>query len=288
MRRIAIMGLGLMGGSLGLALKRRGGQTSIAGYARRAEVRSAALEGGVVDEVFSDPAAAVVEAELVVFCVPVLTIPGLVEACRTQLRPGAIVTDVASTKSELVQMVETVLERSDAAFVGSHPMAGSDETGLQAADKELYDGATVIVTVRDAAQAKCGAVAGVAEFWRSVGGNVVLLSPEEHDRVIARTSHLPHIVAAALVNTVLREELDETARLCGSGFMDTTRIAAGSELMWHDIIKTNSATITRELELFEDGISRVRSMIEDGDFDSVRNFLAQSRNQRRNAEGGGG
>jgi prephenate dehydrogenase len=125
----------------------------------------------------------------------------------------------------------------------------------------------------------------VRAFWEALGSHVITMSPAEHDRIIARTSHLPHIVAAALVRSVLREELGQAARMCGTGFMDTTRIAAGSELMWHDIIKTNSNTISRELASFEKEIGTLREMIDRGDFSGIRAFLSDSRSRRRRVGG---
>lgn len=284
MKRIAVIGMGLMGGSLGLALKARGLASSVVGYARRAEARQEALDRGMVDEMCDSPVAAVSGADLVLFCVPVLTIPDLLRECVGGFKGGCVVTDVGSTKAELVTTCRGLLAGEPVTFVGSHPVAGSDETGMAAARVDLYDGATVVVT-RDDDETASAAVQSVCKFWEQLGCHILVMSPDQHDRIIARTSHLPHIVAAALVRSVLREGMDEAACLCGTGFLDMTRIAAGSELMWHDIVKTNSATISAELARFEDEIGDVRCMIDQGDFDGIRAFLAQSRTQRRAVKG---
>jgi prephenate dehydrogenase len=284
MRRVAILGLGLMGGSLGLALKRAGAALEVYGYARRAATRRAALARGAVDRVFDRPDAAVAGADLAVLCVPVLTIGELLRVCRTHFAPECVVTDVGSTKAEVVADARRALQGTAATFIGSHPMAGSDESGIEAARESLYERAVVIVTPADVRERRSAAARKVAGFWRHVGGRVVVLAPREHDRLIARTSHLPHVVAAALVATLYRDGAAARA-LCGAGFLDTTRIAGGSDLMWHDIIKTNRRAISRELTAFGRELDGLRRMIDRGNFEAVRGFLARSRARRQAMEG---
>jgi prephenate dehydrogenase len=161
-------------------------------------------------------------------------------------------------------------------------MAGSERTGIAAARADLYDDSLVIVTpCADTADA---ATARVCAFWRKLNCRVVRMAPVEHDRLIARTSHLPHLVAAMLVKSVLGGDESEVMELCGPGFRDTTRIAAGSEDMWHDIVKTNRRFVLRELDRFGGALERVRAMVQKGDFGVLRKFLAESRETRRRYE----
>lgn len=277
-RRLAVLGLGLMGGSLALAARRRGLAAHVSGYARRAATRAQALAAGAVDAAFDDPADAVRGADLVVLCTPVLTMEGLLRACRDALAPGALVTDVGSTKRVLVDTLDMLLRERDAAFVGSHPMCGSEQSGFDVADEGLYEGAMVIVT--PAAGTAEDAVGRVSRFWEGVGGRVRVMSPDAHDRTIARTSHLPHLVAAALAVTVGRDGAG-AGPYCGSGFRDTSRVAEGSEDMWHDIVKSNDRAILDELGAYERVLVQVRELVAAGDFEGVRRFLASARAHRR-------
>ncbi len=276
MKNVAIIGLGLMGSSLGLALKRRG-LARVLGYARREETRRLALEQSVCDEVFDDPAAAVRQADIAVLCVPVLAMGQLVDSCADDLPDGCILTDVGSTKKEVCEEMARLLDGRNAVFVGSHPMAGSEETGLEAGREDLYEGAVIILTPEEGSPE---AAETLKEFWSGVGGVVSVMTPADHDKVIARTSHLPHLIASILVASVLGES-EEAGEFCGTGFRDTSRIAGGSEDIWHDIVKSNSDAVLDELRAFEGILAKVRGLIEAGDFEAVREFLAGARRLRR-------
>jgi prephenate dehydrogenase len=283
MKRLAIIGLGLMGGALGLAVRRRGMPWRVAASARRPETRALAIECGAADEVFATPQEAVRDADLVIFCLPVLSIPDELRRCREAFKPGATVTDVASTKSELCAAAEEALAGAGVHYVGSHPVCGSEQTGLEAARADLYENAVVAVTPR--ATTDPASVEEVRRFWADAGAQVAVMAPEDHDRMIARTSHLPHLVAVMLVESICAVEGERGAMLCGGGFRDTTRIAAGSADIWHDIVKTNRAAVGEVLDDFEQVVQRVRRMIRDGDFELLRLFLEEAR-RKRNAFGG--
>lgn len=311
MKKLAIIGLGLMGGSLGLAVKRRGLAESVCGYARREENRRSALKRGVVDSVFDSAEATVRDADFVVFCVPVLAIAGLASVCKAHFSNNCVVTDVGSTKANLVSELTPLFKDIPVTFVGSHPIAGSEQSGLDAARADLYEGSVVVVTaeagghvarcqasgvpppprLRRASRCQQGkdreenAVARVAEFWEGLGAEVVVMDPAEHDRIIARTSHLPHLIAAMLVSSVHRDGGDQIRKFCGTGFRDTTRIAGGSEEIWHDIVKSNISCVSRELDEFREVFDRVKAMIDKGDFDGVRHFLEESRRFRQGFSG---
>jgi prephenate dehydrogenase len=281
MKRIAILGLGLMGGSLGLALKsRKGAGNTIRGYARRAETRKLALKLHAIDEAFDDPAKAVEGADVVILCVPILTIPDLVMKCKDSLKRGCLVTDVGSTKAQLAGQIDPLLKGTGAIFVGSHPLAGSEQQGLDAARVNLYEQAVVVVTPTDG---KTGsAVKSLKKFWENLGATVKVMTPDEHDRVVARTSHLPHIAAALVSATVGRDgDLRQIGMYCGPGFHDTTRIAEGSPEVWHDIVQTNREYLAGELAEFKSALERVLSMVEKGKFDHLLKFLESGRSKRK-------
>lgn len=280
MDRIAIIGLGLMGGSLGLALKQRN-LASVTGYARRKENREEAIAAGAVDAASDQVDIVVQGSDIVVFCLPVLLIPEMARACRGSVADGAVITDVGSTKGSLVSEMEGVFDDVGAEFVGSHPIAGSDESGFGAARADLYEGAEVVVT---STTSNPDAVRRIQEMWAGLGSNVLVMSPDEHDRAIARTSHLPHLVAAMLVNRVHDGADEIVKRLCGPGFRDTTRIAGGSADMWHDIVKSNSRWVGEELAEFQRILADVERMIAKGDFESLRAFLKASRELRQEYE----
>jgi len=275
---VAIIGMGLMGGSLGLALRARGVTAAVRCYARREAARAQALTGGFADSVHESASAAVAGADLVVLCTPVLTMPALARELRDGLKPGCIVTDVGSTKQWLTGEMQTVLAGSGAVYVGSHPMAGSEKVGMDAARADLYEKACVLVT--PSAMGGYGDSADVLkQFWESVGALVSIMTPDEHDRLIARTSHLPHLMAALLVAAVDRDG-SRVFPFCGPGFRDTTRIAAGSEDVWHDIVKSNAAAIRRELDVLREGLDDLCGRIDRGDFEAVRSLLAECRRKR--------
>jgi prephenate dehydrogenase len=272
---VALIGLGLMGGSLGLACKQRQVAGSVSGYARREETRKRALELGAVDEVYDAPEAAVADADLVVFCTPILSIQKIAEQCAPNFRPGVVVTDVGSTKAQLTSGMSTLTPK----FVGSHPIAGSHQTGLEKASGDLFEGRVVVITPMPDSNPE--SVSLVSGLWTRIGSRVVTMTPDRHDELVARTSHLPHLVAAMLVEHVATSDLDGSQDLCGSGFSDTTRIAEGSPDVWHDIVASNASCILSELDRFQKTIDSVRDMVKAGDYTNIRKFLEKSRIQRR-------
>lgn len=277
MKRVAIIGLGLMGGSLGLALKRLG-LAEVTAYARRGETRQQALSLGAADQVFEIPQAALKGADIVIFCTPVCQIPDLAVTCREAFEPNCVVTDVGSTKADLVREMTTLFKGSTVAFVGSHPIAGSEKTGMLAARTDLYTGAvTAITPIEDTPMS---AIDAVTRLWSGVGAKVVRLAPEAHDKLVARSSHLPHLVAALLATTAGRNMPDDLSVFCGAGFRDTTRVAAGSPEMWHDIVKTNKAAILAELHAYEAQLAHLINAIEGRDFSAVKTFLDDARSIR--------
>jgi len=280
MDKVAILGLGLMGGSLGLALKARGGARRVAGYARRPETRAEALRRQAVDTVHADPAEAVREAELVVLCVPVLSMPDLARTCAPGLPRGGLVTDVGSTKALLTREIGVSLRGTGAHFVGSHPIAGSEQQGLEAGRADLYEEAMVVVTATGDEPA--GAVTAVRDFWTRLGARVCVMPPEEHDHIMARTSHLPHVAAALLTATVGRGgAAEQCGPFCGPGFRDSTRVAEGSPAVWSDILQSNRRFVLAELAALKDQLDEVLDIFAQGDEAALRRFLEDSRASRQ-------
>jgi prephenate dehydrogenase len=273
-----------MGGSLAMALKRCDPAAHVVGCARRDVVRRRALEAGAVDEATADPCEAVRDADVTVFCVPVMTILQMAETCAPCFKPGSVVTDVGSTKAAIMARLGPLFLDGGSVFVGSHPIAGSEQTGLEAARADLYEGAMVVLTPPDdPPAARAGDVGRAVEvletLWRDCGARTAVMGADAHDRIIARTSHLPHLVAAVLTAAVLRDE--QAGRFCGSGFRDTTRVAAGSDAMWYDIVRTNREALDAELAHFASLLAGIRDRLRREEDEELRTFLEQTARRRR-------
>ena len=273
---ISIVGLGLMGASLAMALRKRGYAGRLVAYARKAETRAEALARGIVDAAFDDPDPAVKEASLVVLCAPIRACADLAADIAPLLKPGALVTDVGSTKGWICRQMAGILPQG--VFVGSHPIAGSEKQGLQAASADLYENAlTVVASHPDTPEE---AAERVAELWKSAGARVCRMAPEDHDRLLARTSHLPHVAAAALAKAIGRDSAEKVGTFCGTGFYDSTRVASGSIAMWHDILMTNAPAVAEELRAFKAEVERVYDDLQAGRLDDVAKFLERAREAR--------
>lgn len=278
MKRIAVIGLGLMGGSLAMAVKAHRLAERVSAYARREQTRREAEERGIADEIHDSPEAAVKDAELIVFCTPILSIPDLARACLPGLDPNSVVTDVGSTKAWLAREMAPLFKKGGASFVGSHPMTGSEQTGLKAARVNLYHDAVVIVTPTRANGAP--AIGKVTLFWERLGATVVTASPEEHDSLVARTSHLPHLVAAMLISNAVRDgDRRRIGQLCGPGFRDATRVAEGSPDMWHDVVKTNAA-LQQEIASLRVILNKVEAGLRSADFEAIQRWLEEAKKSR--------
>ena len=278
--RVAIIGLGLMGASLGLALKRGGLAAMVIGYARRQETRQKALAGGVVDIACDRIEAAAHDANIIVICAPVGIIPGMMKAVAASApAPGAVVTDVGSVKSRIAAEGDRIFRGGRAGFIGSHPVAGSEQHGLENARADLYRGAAVILT--PTAQTSVRAVKTARLFWEALGAETVMARPREHDRIIARTSHLPHAMAALLAACVSRNNPGLYGKFCGGGFRDTTRIAEGEPGLWLDILAENGRFLKPELELFRKELDRLLAGFKKRDSRVIAGFLARGAAGRR-------
>lgn len=280
MRRVAVIGLGLMGGSIGLAIKARKLPWEVVGYTRTPANGRRALRRGAADSLASTPAKAAEGADMVVYCAPVRTIPTLVRESLPGLSEGQVLTDVGSTRMFLESEIPAIVAGVGAAFVGSHPVAGSEQQGIDAARADLYERATVLITpIPKAPEAP---ISTVLTFWKKLGGRTVVISSRDHDRLLARTSHLPHMVASLLALTVGRVPGHEKlAAFCGSGFADTSRVAEGSPDVWLDIVRTNRSNLAEELRAYRTQLDRLLESLDEGDFAGVQHVLEAGRSVRR-------
>ena len=270
---LAILGVGLIGGSIGLAAKRRGLARRILGVGRQQSSLDEALSVGAIDEAHLDAAAAVRQADLVVFCTPVDRVAEQVTALAEAFRPGALVTDAGSTKAAIVRAVEGKLPAS-VDFVGSHPLAGSEKKGARHADGRLFEDRLTVVTPTE--RTNPAAVERVCAFWQALGARVQRMTPGDHDQALALTSHLPHLLASALAG-ILPAEL---RGLTASGFRDTTRVAGGDPALWTAIFAQNRAAVSASLELLQERLHLFRSAFAAGDWARVDDLLAQAKRNR--------
>ena len=279
--KVTIVGVGLLGGSLGRALRERKLAARVIGCVRRQESIGECRRARAVDVATLDFAEGVAGADLVVLCTPIARMAPLLKTLLPHLKRGAIVTDVGSVKGTIVRELETIAARAGAHFVGSHPMAGSEKMGVLASRSDLYERAVCVVTPTK----KCSRAAAlkIERLWKGVGARVLKLSPEVHDELVARSSHLPHLLAAQLVNHVLGGKSDPTqAMLCATGFRDTTRIASGSPEMWRDIALANRANLASGLGQFIGALRTLQRLVKAGDEKALARFFEQAK-QRRDA-----
>jgi len=272
-QQLAILGPGLLGGSIALAARARGG-FGVSLWARRPEAVAEVERLQIADRATSDLRAAVADASLIVLCVPVGAMPALAAQIVEVMPVDAIVTDVGSVKGTVCAELAAIF-RDRGRFVGSHPMAGSDQTGIAFARADLFAGAAAIVTPR--ADSDPAALAQVAAFWELLGARVLQVAPAEHDRIVALISHLPHLLAAVLVETVASED-PAAFDFCGPGFRDTTRVAGGPPAMWAEILRTNSTAVRAATEALIEKLRGIATLL---DRDRpMTEFLTQAKTQR--------
>ena len=278
-RKITIIGVGLLGGSIGLAVKRRRLAREVAGFVRRAASLKDCEKAGAVDYATTDLLAAVSNADLVILCTPLAQMRSLVQQFLPALKRGAVVTDVGSVKADVVRELESVVKKSGAHFVGSHPMAGGEKMGVLAAKMDLYSGAVCVITPTK--KSNTGAVRKLEQFWQSLGARMLRLDAAQHDLLVSRSSHLPHVLAATLVNLVLEPAHPQTqVGLCATGFRDTTRIASGSPEMWRDIVLANRKNVARSVEAFVTELNKFQSALKRSDAQAVEKIFATAKRRR--------
>jgi prephenate dehydrogenase len=256
-QHIAVFGPGLMGASLLMALRAKKPETKLSVWARRDEALREVMRRGLADSASSDAAETIRGADVAVLCVPVDRMAEVAVAIAPHTGADTLVTDVGSTKEKLVSRLEKDFA-ANRNFVGSHPMCGSEESGLDAARADLYEGALCVVCPTSASRPEL--ISRAEELWKSVGARVTQLSPADHDAAAAAASHVPHVAAAALVELIGRER-PEFRELCATGFRDTTRIAAGSPDLWSAILAENAEKTAVALSKLEAILASYREAI---------------------------
>jgi cyclohexadieny/prephenate dehydrogenase len=275
-RQVTIIAPGLLGASLGMACRERHLASRLLVWARRPEARASCLEAGWCDAAPESLLDAVRGSDLLVLCPPVAAIVPLVEEIAPALAPGALLTDVGSTKGQICAAAPGLLPPGRH-FVGAHPMAGSEKSGMEHADAGLFAGRPCFIT--PATETDPAAVARIEAFWQAVGMRIHRARPEEHDALVAHVSHLPHLVATAL-SVTLGRETPGAERLAGGGLRDTTRVAAGSPPMWRAICEQNRDALLGALEDFRESLGAVTGALERNDFDELEALLEEGRQFR--------
>ncbi|WP_395661042.1 prephenate/arogenate dehydrogenase family protein [Aestuariivirga sp.] len=280
-RRVALIGIGLIGSSLAHAMRRKELAGEITGFARSEATRTKAKDIGLVDAVFPSPGAAVEDADLVILCSPVGTYAALAAEIAPALKPGAILTDVGSVKGAVVRDVEGHVPPG-VHFIPGHPIAGTEQSGPESGFAELFINRWCILTPLPGADPL--AVERLSAFWRACGSNVEIMTPEHHDLVLAITSHLPHLIAYNIVSTAADlEEVtsSEVIKYSAGGFRDFTRIAASDPTMWRDVFLNNKDAVLEMLGRFSEDLSALQRAIRWGDGDTLFSIFSRSRQIRR-------
>lgn len=275
-----IIGVGLLGGSLGQAMKARGMASTIRGVGHRQVSLDKAREVGAVDETCLDAVESVRGADLVVVCTPAALVIPTLESIRTACSPNTLVTDVASTKASICGYARDAW-RGAPWFVGSHPMAGSEKFGPEHAMPDLYNGCVTLVESGEHIDA--AAHQAICDLWRGVGARVIDVDPFEHDAMVARTSHIPHVIAAVVATLAGRKK--NVQPFVGPGFRDVTRIAASRPAIWRDICLTNREAILQGLEELEQDLDGLRAALNEQDAAAVEAFFARGQAARQETVG---
>jgi prephenate dehydrogenase len=273
---IAILSPGLLGGSLALAIRERMQGVEIRIWARREESAQKVLALGMADAASTDAAAMAEGAGLILFCMPIGGMAEVAEQIAGVVGRETLITDVGSVKQPVVARLGAIF-RGRAEFVGSHPMAGSEKAGLDAARGDLFEGAVAIVTPEE--QTRENTVDAVADFWRKVGCRVTTATPRAHDEAVALISHLPHLAAAMLVQTAMREN-PAALDWRGTGFLDTTRIASGPAAMWAEILIENREAVKKAIHAMIENLSEVTKLLDAEETGAVCHLLAEAKAAR--------
>ena len=280
LKRVAIVGCGLVGGSFALALRRAGAVGTLVGVDRNAQALAQAASLGVIDTAAESVSDAAAGADLVVVAVPVRAIGPVLHDVALALDPQAVVTDVGSTKEDVVRAARAELRGLFSRFVPGHPIAGREASGVEAATPDLFRGARVVLTPEG--ETAADAVDLVRACWETCGGRVAQLDAARHDRIFAAVSHLPHLLSFALVSEIAsRPDGNELFAFAAGGFRDFTRIAASSPEMWRDIALQNRAALLEELDRYGARLAVFRELVDKADGPGLQRLMAEARASRQ-------
>ncbi|EGF32038.1 Cyclohexadienyl dehydrogenase [Oxalobacteraceae bacterium IMCC9480] len=281
LKKVAIFGVGLIGGSFALALTRAGRVDQIAGFGRSPEVLVRAQALGIIDTISASAEEAVRDADLVLIAAPVAQTGAILRAIAPHLQPGTVVTDAGSTKADVVAAARAALGDKIGQFIPGHPIAGREQNGPEAAIADLYSGKKVVLTTLP--ENSADDIDRVASAWQACGAQIHRLSAEDHDRVFAAVSHLPHLLSYALVDDIARKPHAELLfQYAASGFRDFTRIAGSSPEMWRDISLANQPALLGELDAYLDQLQGLRRMLVERDGAGLEAVYANAQQARHN------
>jgi len=286
LNKIVIFGVGLIGGSVALALKKTGVAPKIVGVGRNIENLQTAINLGVIDEAEADIAKAVGDANLVLIATPVAQTQKILEAIIPHLSQSTVVTDAGSTKSDIAQYVMNASKQAKnpehflSQFVGGHPIAGAEKSGVTAAKEDLFIGKNVVLTPNE--KTSLEAIKLVRELWQTTGASVSEMTAQTHDQIFAAVSHLPHLLAFALVNNLAnRPNAKQLFDFAASGFRDFTRIAGSSPEMWRDISLANKTALLSELEAYQAEISALQNLLKNEDSQGLQAMFEHASQARQ-------
>ena len=277
--RLAILGVGLIGGSVALALRRADACKTIVGYGRSEANLKKAVALGVIDEYYLRAEEAARGADVVVVAIPLATNAMLFETIKETISADAIITDVGSAKACVVDAARSALGEHFANFVPGHPIAGKEKSGVDAANADLFVDHIVLLT--PVAETNIRAISMVTQMWEETYAEVMTLSVDHHDEVLAATSHLPHMLAYALVDCLAKmQESEEIFQFAAGGFIDFTRIASSNPQMWHDICFSNRKSLLKVLDKFNDHMQEIRQAIENDNSDKILQIFSRAKAAR--------
>lgn len=278
-KKLCVIGVGLIGGSLAIALRRAGYCQEIIGAGRSAERLQVAQDLGVIDRFDTDMAAAVAEADMVFVAVPMGTMASVFQQIDGHLKPGAVVTDGGSAKVSVIADARRSLTKSFSHFVAGHPIAGTEQSGVEAAFGELYQNRRIIITPTD--ETEVAAVEAVTAMWQAAGAMVEAMSADHHDDILAGTSHLPHLLAYGLVNCLFESQLSEDYfRYAAGGFRDFTRIASSDPVMWRDICLSNKTALLASLSRYQAELERLKTALTNEDGEQLLSYFQTAKTSR--------
>ena len=277
--KICILGMGFIGGSIGMAVRKKKLARHVLGVSRKKETIRKALGKGAIDSGTTNLREGAANCDFLIIAVPVSITCGMVKKAVPYLKKDSIITDVGSTKKEIVEEIDGLVS-GDIGFVGSHPLAGSEKSGIDAATDSLFTKRTCIITPGH--KSSEAIINKVKMFWESLAMQVLIMKPEEHDFILALTSHLPHLAAAGLVNMAedFRQEDSRIIKAVASGFLDTTRIAGSSPALWHDICMSNRKAIVSTLKTYRELLRKIETAIKNGESPALIKFLEKARDTR--------
>ncbi|MGB4811977.1 MAG: prephenate dehydrogenase/arogenate dehydrogenase family protein [Methylophilaceae bacterium] len=281
MKKLVIFGVGLIGGSFALALKKAGYNTHIVGVGRNLNSLQQAKKLGVIDSFETNIQAACLEAELIFIAAPVAQATPILQSIQPYLNMQTVITDAGSTKSDVLTSAKTILGEQFSQFVGGHPIAGAEKSGVSAAKADLYADKNIVLT--PTSETNPDAIFSVKKLWQACGANVSEMPAETHDNIFAAVSHLPHLLAFALVDDIAaRPNAAQLFSFAASGFRDFTRIAGSHPEMWRDIALANKTALLNEITAFQSELSKLKTMLENEDSLSLQALFERASTARNN------